>query len=171
VIQHFSALARLEFGELDNRRSARAEALLATCGRAGIDAAIPDDTLAAIWRKFVFLSAMSAANCLTRKPIGPVLEDPVTRALLETLLAEGAAVARAKGVALADDLVARVMEFLDGWPPDASASMLKDLDAGNRLEVEWLSGAMAEQGAELGVPAPAHRVAYAALKPHAGGTG
>ena len=127
--------------------------------------------VAAIWRKFVFLSALSAANCLTRMPIGPLREDPATRALLETLLGEAASVARAKGIAVADDLVARAMEFFDTWPPDASASMLKDLEAGNRLEVAWLSGAIADLGAELGVPTPAHRVAYAALKPHAGGTG
>lgn len=171
VVRHFTPLARLEFGELDNRPSARAAALLAACGRAGIDAAIPDDIVAAIWRKFVFLSALSAANCLTRMPIGPLREDPAMRALLETLLAEAAAVARAKGIAVAGDLEARVMEFIDTWPPDASASMLKDLEAGNRLEVEWLSGAVADLGAELGVPVPAHRVAYAALKPHAGGTG
>lgn len=171
VVRHFTPLARLEFGELDNTRSERAEALLAACGRAGIDAAIPDDIVSAIWRKFVFLSAMSAANCLTRMPIGPLREDPVTRALLETLLTEAASVARAKGVAVADDLVPGVMKFIDTWPPDASASMLKDLEAGNRLEVEWLSGAVADLGAELGVPTPAHRVAYAALKGLAGGTG
>jgi 2-dehydropantoate 2-reductase len=169
VVRHFAPLARLEFGELDNRPGARAEALLAACTRAGIDAAIPDDIVAAIWRKFVFLSAMSAANCLTRLPIGPVREDPATRALLETLLGEAAAVTRTKGIAIADDLEARVMEFIDSWPPDASASMLKDLEAGKPLEVKWLSGAVAALGAELGVATPAHRVAFAALKPHAAG--
>jgi 2-dehydropantoate 2-reductase len=171
VVRQIGSFARLEFGELDNRPSARGEALLAACGRAGIDASIPADINEAIWRKFIFLAAMSAANCLTRLPIGPAREDPITRALIETLLAETAAVARAKGISIADDIVARIMNSMDDLPAEMTASMLKDLEAGNRLEVAWMSGAVAAIGRELGVPTPAQEVAYAALKLHAEGRG
>jgi 2-dehydropantoate 2-reductase len=46
------------------------------------------------------------------------------------------------------------------------ASMALDLDRGNRLELPWLSGKVAELGRKLGVPTPTHRMIYAMLKPH-----
>ena len=171
VIVHTGAMARLEFGELDGRASGRAAALLAACRRAGIDAAIADDVTAAIWRKFVFIATFSAATCLSRAPLGPIRADEAGRALIEALLGEAAAVARAKGVAIADDLEAQLMGVLDGLPDQATTSMQTDLERGNRLEVDWLSGAVARIGAEVGVDTPAHRTAWQALRLHAGGAG
>ena len=51
------------------------------------------------------------------------------------------------------------------------SSMLVDLERGNRLEVEYLSGTVVRLGAEAGVPTPTHRAIYAALKPFAAGGG
>ncbi len=169
VIRHTGAFARLEFGELDGRGGGRAEAFLAACTQAGIDAAIPADMGEAIWRKFVILTAVSAATALARSPIGPIRDDPDTRSLLRKLIEESAAVARAKGIAIAEDLETRLMGAADGLPAEMKASMLQDLERGNRLEVAWLSGAVARMGRELGVATPSHDVAYAALKLHASG--
>ena len=45
-------------------------------------------------------------------------------------------------------------------------SMALDLDRGNRLELPWLGGKVAELGRKHGVPTPTHRTAYALLKPY-----
>ncbi len=45
-----------------------------------------------------------------------------------------------------------------------------DLERGNRLELDWLSGAVCRLGADLGVATPVHRTTLAALKPYAAGT-
>ena len=73
---------------------------------------------------------------------------------------------RARGVALPDDLVATQMGFGDGLPAEMKASMLHDLDAGNRLEAPWLSGAVARMAKESGVSAPVNATLYAAVKPY-----
>jgi len=49
------------------------------------------------------------------------------------------------------------------------ASMLGDLERGNRLELEWLTGAVVRLGCELGVPTPVSDTIYAVLKLHAEG--
>jgi len=54
-------------------------------------------------------------------------------------------------------------------PPENKSSMLIDVEAGRRLELDWLSGAVARIGDELGVPTPIHHFIYAALKLYAGG--
>src|SRR6266571_8418957 len=80
VIRHIGKMQRLVFGEYDGRRSARAEALLEACTRGGIDAEFSADIKRAIWEKFVFLVAMSGATSSIRRTIGPIRQNPRTRA-------------------------------------------------------------------------------------------
>lgn len=169
VIRHNGTMAMLQFGELDGRRSDRVLALEAACKRAGIDARVPNSISEAIWQKFVFLASLSAMTTLTRLPLGPLREDPDTRALFEGLAEEVVDIARARGVKLADGTVEAMLQRLDALPPEMVASMLGDLQRGNRLELPWLSGAVVKLGRELRVPVPSHEFVYAALKLHANG--
>lgn len=163
LIRHTGTMARLTFGEPDGRRSERVEALFAACQRAGIDAVASDRIAAAIWEKFVFLSAFSGVTALLRRPIGPIRADRRTRALLLDAIAETAALAGALGIDLPADIVERLEGFADGLPAVMKASMLHDLERGGRLELPWLSGAVARLAERNGVPAPIHRVIAAAL--------
>jgi 2-dehydropantoate 2-reductase len=169
VIRHNGTLARITFGELDGGHTPRTEAFLAACRDAGIDVNLSDDIQRATWEKFVLLVGLSSLTSLTRLPIGPVREDPDTRALLLEVMQEVAAVGRAKRVALADDAAPRQLGFLDKVPHDMVSSMLGDLKRGNPLELDWLAGAVVRLGKEQGVSVPANRFVYAALKLHAAG--
>ncbi len=169
VIAHTGTMARLRFGAVLTEQRPAAEALLAACKTAGIDAeAVPDIRLA-LWMKFVFLAAFSGLTAVTRQPIGVVRADPDLRAALESAMREAWAVGRAKGIPLADDFVAQQLIFADGLPAEMKASMLNDLVAGNRLEAPWLSGAVARMAKEAGVAAPVNATLYAALKPYCAG--
>jgi 2-dehydropantoate 2-reductase len=75
VIRHNGTLQRLVFGEYGGARSARAEALLDACSRAGIYVELSDDIEREIWKKFVFLVGFSGATCFFRQPIGPIREN------------------------------------------------------------------------------------------------
>jgi 2-dehydropantoate 2-reductase len=169
VIRHNGTLAQLTFGELDGTPSPRAKTFLNACTQAGIEAYLSDDIERAIWEKFVFLVGLSGMTSLTRLPIGPIREDPVTREMLRDVMNEVVTVARAKGIGLPADTVERQMHFTDGLPRDMVSSMLGDLRRGNRLEVEWLSGAVVRLGREAGIPTPLNRAIHAALKLHANG--
>ncbi len=169
VIRHTGTMAVLQFGELDNTRSPRVLALLEACRRAGIEARIPDDIHKAIWEKFVFLASLSGMTALVRLPLGPIRQDPDTRALFRQLAAEVVAVGAARGVALDESTVDMMMKRLDALPAEMHASMLGDLRRGLRLELPWLSGAVAREGDCLGVATPGHRFVYVALKLHMDG--
>lgn len=169
VIRHNGTLARLTFGELDGKASPRAKAFHEACLKAGIDAHLSEDIERAIWEKFVFLVGLSGMTSLTRLPIGPVREDPDTRAMFKAAMEEVVAVGRAKGIQFASDIIEKQLAFGDGLPKDMISSMLGDLRRGNRLEVPWLSGAVVRLGAEAGVATPVNRFIYTALKLHAEG--
>lgn len=169
VIRHNGNMANLFFAELDGKRSARAEALLAACRKANIQADIPDDIHTAIWEKFVRLVTMSAMTALTRVPVGPIREDPDTRALMQQVMEEVIAIGRKHGAKFPADIASDQFKKIDGYPPAMVASMCGDLRRGNRLELPWLSGTVARLGKELGIPTPANQFVYAALKLHADG--
>jgi 2-dehydropantoate 2-reductase len=169
VIHQTGTMQRIVIGEYDGGSSARAEFLHQALLRAGVKAELSSDVRRSIWEKFVFLVGLSAATTSMRLPIGPIRENPQARAFLFELIQEAVAVGRAHGVALPEDFAEHRLAFADSLPADMTSSMHHDLDAGNPLEVNWLSGAVVELGKAAGVPTPANRAVCAILALHAPG--
>jgi len=169
VIRHTGTMAWLRFGELDGRVSPRLRAFDEACGKAGFEATVSQDIIADIWRKLAILAPLAGTTAATRVSIGPILADADTRRLFADLIAETVAVGRAKGARLEDGIEDKQLGFAEGLPGEMKASMLGDLERGNRLELEWLTGAVVRLGRELGVPTPVSGTVYAVLKPLANG--
>jgi 2-dehydropantoate 2-reductase len=169
VISRTGPLQRLIVGEFDGRGTARVEAFHAAALAGGIDAQASDDIRRAIWEKFVFLVGLSATTTTMRVPIGPIRENPHSRALLLDLMREVVAVGRAHGVPLPEDYADQRLEFADSVTADMTSSMHHDLERGNRLEVRWLSGGVVELGQEVGVETPLNRAVADILSIHANG--
>jgi 2-dehydropantoate 2-reductase len=167
VIRH-TAMDHLIFGELDRSRSPRLQRLLDACRAANFQSTLSGDITVDIWSKFARLSVFSGLTTAARSPIGVIVNDPDLLELLKVAVGEALAVARAKGVPVADT-IDEVVRACQALPPGARSSMLEDLERGRRLELPWLSGAVARLGRELGVPTPTHRFITAVLKPHVDG--
>ncbi|MBI4194298.1 MAG: 2-dehydropantoate 2-reductase [Betaproteobacteria bacterium] len=169
VIRQTGTLQRLVFGEYDGRRSTRAEALLEALLRAGIQAELSTDIRRTLWEKYVFLVGLSGTTATMRVPIGPIRSNPQTRAFLLDMLEETVAVGRAHGVALPENYAEDRLAFADGVAADMTSSMHHDLERGNPLEVEWLSGGVVRLGRQVGVPTPVNRAVWDILALHAAG--
>lgn len=136
----------------------------------GIGLELSSNIRRTIWEKYIRLVALSAATALTRAPIGAVLGNEVTRDFFTRLLEEAVAVANADGQDFMQDDVKAGLEFFDQLPPGFKASMLEDLERGNRLELPWLSSRLCELAGQHGLDAPAHQAARWGLTLHQGGT-
>ena len=121
-----------------------------------------------MWEKFLFIASIGGVCCLARQPMGPILNTPESHQLFVDALREVEAVGRARHVALAPDIVDRTLELSMGFAPETKPSLLVDLEAGGRLELEAMSGTVVRYGQAAGVSTPIHRVVYAALKPSSG---
>lgn len=170
VIGHANPLQKMVFGEYGGQRTARIEHFHEACVRSGIEAEISDDISRVIWEKFVLLVGMSATTAATRCPIGMVRSHPASRRLLEAVMQETVDVGRAEGVGLAADFAQDRLRFCDGLPADMTASMLRDLERGNQLEVEWLSGDVSARGRRLGIPTPYNTAVFDILAVHSKGS-
>ncbi|HEY6334396.1 MAG TPA: 2-dehydropantoate 2-reductase [Alphaproteobacteria bacterium] len=164
VIKHTGSMARIAFGELDGKRSARGERFLAACVAAGIEAKLSDNIVRDLWGKFALLASFSGVTCLTRKPMGPIRAEPVTRELLVESVREVIALSAAKRVDLGADFLEKQKAVMANMPAEMKSSMLVDLERGNRLELNWLSGAVARMGDEAKVATPIHHFIQTALK-------
>ena len=171
VIRQTGPMQRLLFGEFDGSRSARGQALLEASLAGGIKAELSPGILREIWQKYVFLVGLSGTSTTIRKPIGPIRENPQTRAFLLDVMREVVAVGRAHGVDLPENYAEVRLQLADDVAHDMTSSMHHDLERGNPLEVRWLSGGVVELGRAKGVPTPLNRAIYDILALHAAGTG
>jgi len=157
VIRHFGPIQNLVFGEFDGSRTQRAVNLLSACESAHIGARISNEIEREIWEKFVFLVGLSATTATIRQSIGVIRSNAQTRGFLLDVMRETVNVGRASGVTLAADYADRRLEFCDTLPAEMTASMYQDLHRGNRLELPWLSGSVAELGEQMGIAVPRNR--------------
>lgn len=169
VVSYKSTMAALVIGELDGTASPRAEAFRQACAGAAFTCSVTDNILGVLWDKFTLLATNAALCGVCRQPVATIYGEPALVDLARAMMQEIVAVARARGVAISDDIIETSIARSKGFPPDMYASMYHDLARGRSLEVEGLSGHVAKLGAELGIPTPRHQALFACLKPYING--
>jgi 2-dehydropantoate 2-reductase len=165
-IAQTSNFAQMRCGRLDGKPDVCLAAFADAATAARIDISLSDSIELDRWKKFVFLVGLSSMTGATREPLGPILADPDTKAMFQAVMAEVATVGRAKGVPIPADFVDAQMRYAATTPPGFKASLLHDLERGNRLELDWLAGRVIALGRELHVPTPMCTAVYAVLKLH-----
>ncbi|MEE9275088.1 MAG: 2-dehydropantoate 2-reductase [bacterium] len=163
-IKQIGGPRRLVFGEMAGGTSARGEKILGVLKRAGVNAELSDDILVELWTKFIFICAVSGMTALTRSPLGEILAWEGTRGMMREVMREVYEVGRARGVRLPEGADAGRFKFLDEQNPASKGSLAHDLEAGRRLEIDALCGALSRLGREAGVPTPCNDFLYNTLK-------
>ncbi len=163
VVERKSSFQKVTVGERVGKPSERVRRIVEAFQGAGAEARVSEDISADLWRKFAFIASMAAACGLARAPIGPVRDAPYGKVLLARAVREVLAVARARGLRLAEDEESKILAFIDSLGGGMKPSFLLDLEAGGPTELDDLSGAVARLGREAGVETPVHDTAAAAL--------
>ncbi len=167
VIRHTSQFARVRFGRADKRPDAVLQAFADASQAAKLDIGLSADINVELWEKFIFLTAMAGSTSALRANAGQIVADPEMLAFYRALMQEAYAVGKAKGVALDPGFVeARMNYLINKIEPGMKASMAHDLERGNRLELDWLSGKVRDLGRALNIPTPASDTVYTVLKLH-----
>jgi 2-dehydropantoate 2-reductase len=172
VIEQTGTHHRIVFGEVFGRLdalSARAEALRDAFAGAGVEVEAHADARVPLWEKFVYLAPFAGITGAARLPIGPIRARPESLAVLERACAEVEALARAESVPVAAGLLERIRGYVAALPATTRSSLLIDLQAGKRIEVEALQGAVVRRARALGLDVPVMETLYAVLGEHAGG--
>lgn len=141
--------------------TAGAEKVAEAWAAAGWAASVTDDIDAEVWKKVV-VNGVNAIAATTRLPSRAMTESPAVRQLVEDVVREGMTVAHALGYTQLDaqqavDDILRVL----AETPDGRTSMLQDVDAGRRTEIDVLNGAVIDAAERVGIEVPLNRALYA----------
>jgi 2-dehydropantoate 2-reductase len=173
IFERRSAFQQVVVGELKpqvhSSRRGQLDRIVEAFREAGVDARVADDVQVEIWRKFAFIASMAAACGLARVAVGAVRSAPLGLLMIERAIREVVSVGRARGVKLTDEDADRILKFAESLPAHMKPSLLLDLEAGGKTEIDDLSGAVARIGRLAGIETPVHDTAAAAIAASSGG--
>ncbi len=106
-----------------------------------------------VWQKAVVNAGINPTTALAGVPNGALAGDGALYDRARRLAVEAAAVARASGIGFATDPLAALDATIAATAANRS-SMLQDLDAGARTEIDAITGAIVTLGARLGIATP-----------------
>ena len=159
---HRSIIFGEAFGARDSI-SPRVAAIADVMRPADIQVTAVPDARVPIWDKFVYLAPFAGFTGGARLPIGPIWQRPHVREMFYAAAREVAAIAAAEGVTISADRFDTLAAYMDGIPPTTRSSLLIDLEAGKRIEVEALHGAALRRAARHGIATPVLATLYAVL--------
>jgi 2-dehydropantoate 2-reductase len=142
----------------DAALAAAAQRWAAALDAAGVPAEPTSSLVAELWAKVLYNAALNPLGALLGVPYGHLAEDPDTRAIMDAVIGEAFAVARADGVALPwPDAGAYRDVFYARLVPSTAAhrsSMLQDLERGRPTEIDAINGHVTTRGSAHGIPTP-----------------
>jgi 2-dehydropantoate 2-reductase len=164
-ILHLGKPASMTFGERARQvPDARLQALAAACAQAGIDHQHTPDIAQAQWVKYSFLTALAAGTCAMRAPIGTIVAGEGGADHMSALHDECLAVAAASGQPVPASAQASAREALTAAGSPMKASMLRDLEAGQRVEAAHIVGDMVHRAGLHGIAVPRLHAAWVHLQ-------
>ncbi len=128
-----------------------------------IDHEVSENIMSALWKKLVFITALSGMTCLARARFEQVLDNPQTYELAIQVMSETKAVADAEGIGLPSDIVDTTMDDFMSHKSELVSSMHQDLLSGRPLEVNVINGAVSQMGKTHNIPTPINDVITSCL--------
>jgi 2-dehydropantoate 2-reductase len=165
-ITHYGGPTKIVFGPMDKKPSQKAMDILEAMHKAGITADLSMDIDRELWKKFIFITAVSGTTALTRLTLGELLANAESRALIRNAMEETLSLSVAKGISHEPNLINTFFETLGKFKNETRSSLYFDLSNGKPMELEALAGTVVRLGKELGISTPIHQTIYAALLPY-----
>ena len=149
-------------------QSTKTERVAALFSRANVPCRISDNIDGELWTKLIWNCALNAVSALGHAKYGQIAASADARKVVETVVNEVLAVARAANIhppGLEDPKVAIAGAMkIATQMAEALSSTAQDMNRGKRTEIDSLNGYISRRGAELGVSMPVNHTLYALVK-------
>ena len=119
----------------------------------GLDTHHTDQITNMVWRKTLMNSSMNPLCAVTGRTMVELILDPILFNLVDALIKEGVSVARANEVALGYGFYPYCINYIKS-AGNHKPSMLQDIEAGRRTEIDYINGKVVEYGLQAGIPTP-----------------
>ena len=126
--------------------------------QAGINYLIPDDIIHSLWLKYMLNVSANQTTAILRMNFGEMLENDKCMDFAINVMKEVQAIAKAEGVRNTESMINDTIEHLHTMIPEGKTSMLQDVEAGRKTEVEMFAGTVIKLGKEFGIPTPYNKI-------------
>lgn len=126
--------------------------------KVGINYKIPDDIKRSMWLKFMLNVSANQPTAILRMTFGDMFENTHFMKFAENIMREVQSVAKAEGVRNTETMVDEALKHLKTMTPEGKTSMLQDVEAGRKTEVDMFAGTVIELGKKHGISTPYNKI-------------
>ncbi len=149
--------------ELDSQSHQQAKAVADALTQCGLTTEHTDNIISKVWRKSVMNACMNPVCAVTGLTMSRAMNDPIVFQIVDALVKECINVARASEISLGWDFYPHAIEYM-GNAGDHKPSMLMDIEANRRTEIDYINGKFVDYGEQTGVPTPYNNTLRALVK-------
>ena len=122
-----------------------------------------DQIISMVWRKTVMNASMNPVCAATGLTMSRAMNDPIVYQIVDALVKECLTVSRANEINVGWDYYTHAMDYMRN-AGDHKPSMLMDIEAGRRTEIDFMNGKFVTYGERAGVNTPYNRTLWALVK-------
>jgi len=162
---NYSNQGKIFFGEARNASPPdRVKRVQALFDKAGITHETPPDMMRVMWWKFMINVGINQASAVLRAPFLVFQTSKGAIDLMESAMREVIMLSEKAHVNLTGEDVRKFSEILLDLSPQGKTSMLQDVEAGRKTEVEMFAGKVIALGRQYHVPTPVNQRLFDSIK-------
>jgi 2-dehydropantoate 2-reductase len=146
------------FGSDNSCDTDNVERVKAFFDRVGINYEVPEDIIHSLWLKFMLNVSSNQTSAVLHYTFGQILSNKKCIDFIVEVMKEVQAIAKAEGVNNTEVMVDEALETLHQMIPEGKTSMLQDVEAHRKTEVEMFAGVMIDYGKKHGIPTPYNKI-------------
>lgn len=157
----YASTAKIYFGEENNKiYSDKVKAVKALFDEANINYIIPENMLYTLWWKFMFNAGINQTSAALKATYKVFQEVREAEDLFRAAMKEVWELSQKAGINLKEEDMDEFVNLVKRQSPDSRTSMLQDVEAKRKTEVEMLAGTVCELGEQLGIDTPVNKTLF-----------
>ena len=152
------------FGEKNGQESKKIKKVKSIFEEGGINYEATDQIMNRMWWKFMVNMGVNQTTAILKAPYRIIQEVSYARELVSAAMQEVIKIAKACQVDLTENEINHVFDILKDFDPDGKTSMLQDMEAHRKTEVEMFSGKLCEMGKKYGISTPVNYMFFNLIK-------
>ncbi|HEX3046658.1 MAG TPA: 2-dehydropantoate 2-reductase [Bacillota bacterium] len=161
----YSKIGKIVFGErMNTTHTPKVTAVRELFERAQVPYQIPENMLRELWWKFMMNVGINQVSAILKAPYGVFQNIGEARELMVMASREVLLLSQKIGINLEDTDIQKYLQVADTLSPEGKTSMLQDVEASRKTEVEIFAGTVIELGRTYGIETPVNQVLFRMIR-------
>jgi 2-dehydropantoate 2-reductase len=161
---NFNNIGKIVFGANAENRKIMVDAVKDFFDITGVPYSVPQDIIRELWWKFMMNVGLNQVSAILGAGYGVFQSIKEARDLMEAASMEVVSIAEKAGIDLCRDDILKCFEIINTLSPNGEPSMLQDIKACRKTEVEMFSETVIELGKKYNINTPVNKILFKMIK-------